>query len=44
MAKAKEQTKTTENRPVTSGDLPQGRAIKNGCSHGVGEISDEFNL
>jgi len=27
MAKATKQTKTTENLPVTSGDLPQGRAI-----------------
>jgi len=35
MKKAKKQTKTTENRPVTSWDLPQGRAIKNGCNHKV---------
>jgi len=27
MKKAKKQTKTTENQPVTSWDLPQGRAI-----------------
>jgi len=27
MKKATKQTKTTENRPVTSGNLPQGRAI-----------------
>jgi len=35
MKKATKQTKTTENQPVTSGNLPRGRAIKNGCSHGV---------
>jgi len=35
MKKATKQTKTTENRPVTSGNLPQGRAINNGLSHGV---------
>ena len=28
MKKATKQTKTTENRPVTSGNLPQGRANK----------------
>jgi len=27
MKKATKQTKTTENRPVTSGNLPRGRAI-----------------
>jgi len=35
MKKATKQTKTTENQPVTSWDLPRGRAIKNGSSHGV---------
>jgi hypothetical protein len=27
MKKATKQSKTTENQPVTSGNLPQGRAI-----------------
>ena len=35
MKKATKHTKTTENRPVTSGNLPQGRAIKHGLSHGL---------
>ena len=30
MKKAKKQTKTTENRPVTSGNLPQGSDFKIG--------------
>ena len=35
MAKATKQTKTTENQPVTSWDLPRGRAIIPRLSHKV---------
>jgi hypothetical protein len=35
MKKATKQTKTTENQPVTSGNLPQGRAIIPSLSHKV---------
>ena len=35
MKKAKKQTKTTENQPVTSWDLPRGRARKSRISHKV---------
>jgi len=35
MKKATKQTKTTENQPVTSWDLPRGRAIIPRQSHKV---------
>jgi len=38
MKKATKQTKTTENQPVTSWDLPRGRAITPRLSHKV-EVS-----